>query len=460
MTERILVTDVQVKAAQMIVDRDKALGRKTDAAIRMIADQGNAENASARSVSPALHRRGRLSRLAFPRGHRARFEPERSRATQNYVAAGQPREPGVIRSDTSFWYALTPAEREALRSTGSLRTFAAGTTLMREGERADQVVVILGGLVKITVVRDGTERLRAIRGLGELVGERAAREGNVRSATVTALEMVWALVVQTKDFAAFVMDHPGVLGVMENQLYDRLTEEPPEYGRNEGRRPHFRSGPANGGPAVGRPSNDRAADYSKQRLEPLNGENFTVLLARVARFGDPKRTEDDRGLIREALFSMIGAVLQGISDVFKEDRDDGLLVVLPPTTSTAEVIDRLLGDLPGAIQRHNSRQRDPARFQLGLAVNIGPVLSDAMGVSGAAVVIAAQLSDSARFGEAVADSGTGLGIIISPFVYETVVRPSSEPNEVTSYTPVSVEVGESTTTAWMKLVSQDPVAAF
>lgn len=37
MTEEIFVTDAQVKAAQMIVDHDKVIGRETDEAIRKIA---------------------------------------------------------------------------------------------------------------------------------------------------------------------------------------------------------------------------------------------------------------------------------------------------------------------------------------------------------------------------------------------------------------------------------------
>jgi Helix-turn-helix domain len=38
MAEKILVTDAQVKAAQMIVDHDEATGRETDEATRKIAE--------------------------------------------------------------------------------------------------------------------------------------------------------------------------------------------------------------------------------------------------------------------------------------------------------------------------------------------------------------------------------------------------------------------------------------
>jgi len=67
--------------------------------------------------------------------------------------------------------------------------------------------------------------------------------------------------------------------------------------------------------------------------------------------------------------------------------------------------------------------------------------------------------DAPHFKEAIASSGTSLGIIISPFVYETVIRPGPDLSEMASYTQVPVEVRESSTTAWMKLISRDPVTA-
>ena len=46
MAVKIFVTDAQVEAAQMIVDRDRAAGRKTRAAIRKIAQ-------ASRRIAPA-----------------------------------------------------------------------------------------------------------------------------------------------------------------------------------------------------------------------------------------------------------------------------------------------------------------------------------------------------------------------------------------------------------------------
>jgi hypothetical protein len=331
----------------------------------------------------------------------------------------------------SFWDVLDPIEREGLRAMASLRTFAAGATIMQEGDRADYVMVILGGQVKVCIDENGTERVLAIRGLGQLVGERGALEVSVRSATVIALDMIWALVVQTKDFAAFLSTHPRVLAIVQNQVDRRRAP-----------------GSAGAGPsAASRTGRGLAADYPRRGPQPLNGENCTVFLTDVVGFGARTRTDTDRRLIRAGLFTMTRAALEDVEDVQLEDRGDGFLTVVPPNVSTARVMDQLLSKLLAALELHNSTAHTPARFQLRLAVNVGPVVSDAAGVTGEAIIVAARLVEAPQFKRAVEGSSASLGVIASPFVYETVIRHSRNPD----YTPVPVEVKESNTTAWMKL---------
>ena len=367
--------------------------------------------------------------------------------------------PGPRQQSTaaSFWDVLDPTEREALRSVASWRTFAAGARLMEEGERADHVLVILGGRVKVCVDENGRERVLAVRGLGQLVGERGALNVSVRSATVVALDMIWALVVQTKDFAAFISAHPRVLDIVQSQLYQRSIEEPPGYGRD--RAPAgARVGTANRTTPAGQPDNNHAAGHSRRHSQPLNGENCTVFFTDVVEFGARMRTDRDRLLIREALFKMTQAAMQGMPDARSEDRGDGFLTVVPPDASTTRVIDQLLKELPVALELHNSTQRESARFKLRLAVNVGPVVSD-MGVSGEAIIVAARLLEAPHFKEAIARSTASLGVIVSPFVYETVIRHGADSRDVASYSQVPVEVKESNTMAWMKLLGAPASAA-
>jgi hypothetical protein len=348
----------------------------------------------------------------------------------------------------SFWDALDPTEREALRSVASWRTFAAGARIMEEGERADHVMVILGGQAKVCVDENGSERVLVIRGLGQLVGERAALKVSVRSATVIALNMVWALVVQTKDFAAFISAHPRVLDIVQNEQYQRRTECPPGY-EHDGTPGDSPTGPSGGTGAA--PGNNYPAGYSRKRRQPLNGENCTVFLTDVVDFGARSRTDSDRLLIREVLFKMTQAAMQDFPDAQSEDRGDGFLTVVPPNASTARVLDQLLKEMPAALELHNSIQREAAQFKLRLAVNVGPVMSHMNGVSGEAIIVAARLVEAPNFKKALARSTARLGLIASPFVYETVVRHASDRREMASYAQVPVEVKETETTAWMKL---------
>jgi CRP-like cAMP-binding protein len=359
----------------------------------------------------------------------------------------------------SFWDALDPTEREALRSVASWRTFAAGARIMEEGERADHVMVILGGRAKVCVDDNGSERVLAERGLGQLVGERGALTVSVRSATVIAVEMIWALVVQTKDFAAFISAHPRALDIVQGQFYQRSTEESASRGSGSSR-----AGTADGVTAAEQLDHDRIAGPSRRPPQPLTGENCTVFLTDVVEFGARTRTDSDRLLIREVLFRMTQAAMQRIPDARSEDRGDGFLTVVPPAVSTARVIDLALKTFPAALEQHNSSQRESARFKLRLALNVGPVVSD-MGVSGEAIIVAARLLEAPHFKEAITKSTASLGVIASPFVYETAIRHSKDPLDVASYTEVPVEVKESHTTAWMKLfnapisfpLAQDPI---
>jgi len=339
MAETIFVTEAQVRAAQMLVDRDQALGREPDPATRQIAE--------ARPEHPAGSRGASL--------------------------------PGTVR----FWEALDDAEREALRAVASWETYTPGTRLMTEGERSDHVIVILGGRAKISVDEAGRERVLAVRGLGQLVGESGAFQVSVRSDTVTALEMVWALAVRSEDFAVFLRNHPRVLGILHDQNYRRLAEGPPASGAQSGE--------------------DLAAQRSPRRLEVLNGENCTVLLSDVIE-ADHARTDSDRLLIREALWSMTAAALQDIPDMWSFDRGDGLLTVVPPSISTEEVMTRLLKELPGAIERHNRSHHVGANFQLQLAVNVGPVFGNAAGVSGQAIDVASLLLEAPHFEKTIVNS--------------------------------------------------------
>jgi hypothetical protein len=207
-------------------------------------------------------------------------------------------------------------------------------------------------------------------------------------------------------------------------------------------------------PASQRAAADRFRDLRSDAIpsqvrRPLNGENCTVILTDVTGFGARTRIDEDRRIIREALFSMTHRTLSGIPEVWSwDDRGDGLLVVIPPSVPTALVVDQLHRELPAALDEHNRATRGSARIQLRVAINVGPVVTDRMGFSGEAIIVTARLVEAQPLKDAMHAGGASLGLIASTFIYETVVR---HDRGLTGYSHIEVDVKETNVTAWMKL---------
>lgn len=370
--------------------------------------------------------------------------PGSGQLPQPHTAADQVREPRVPRpAAVTFWEALDPAEQQALKSVAVWETFAAGVRIMLEGEPADFLIVIMEGWTRICVDENGWERFLAERGPGALVGERCGLQVSPRSASVITIETVRALVVTTEDFTAFVTAFPRVLGIVESQVYDRLTEDQAMYQEHDG------LGVVNAVPVSGSPAVGLTVNNARPLL--LTGQNCVVLRSDVVAFGSLARNDEDRRIIRDALLSMTRLMLDGVPGVRSEDRGDGLLTVVPPDVPTSQVITRLRKELRPALDLHNRTHRESARIQLRMAVNVGPVTTDTLGVSGEAIIIAARLVEVPIFKAAIASSAANLGLIVSPFVYETTVRHSPNPIDLMGYSKIQVDVKELHGLAWMKL---------
>jgi CRP-like cAMP-binding protein len=158
----------------------------------------------------------------------------------------------------NFGSAVSPLEMDDLISRGVKRNFRRGAFLMTEGEASDHVILLLSGRAKISsYTADGKEVVLAVRGPGDLLGEFSAIDGQSRSATVSALEPIEALIVPSERFIAFLAEHGRLaillLQTMTRKLRDadrkrvefgaydtpgrvarRLLELVDRYGENEG----------------------------------------------------------------------------------------------------------------------------------------------------------------------------------------------------------------------------------
>ncbi|MEU8303391.1 Crp/Fnr family transcriptional regulator [Actinomadura sp. NPDC048955] len=124
-----------------------------------------------------------------------------------------------------FWYALGSEQRAALRDVGRLRHFDARTPLVHEGDGSDHVLIIQEGWAKVTSsTEDGHNVVLAVRGPGDLIAESAVLGARTRSATVTALSPVNALVFPAARFIAFLDAHPEAWMLVSGTFVRRLDD--------------------------------------------------------------------------------------------------------------------------------------------------------------------------------------------------------------------------------------------
>ncbi|SNT14005.1 cAMP-binding domain of CRP or a regulatory subunit of cAMP-dependent protein kinases [Actinomadura meyerae] len=127
--------------------------------------------------------------------------------------------------EQGFWHALDEAERHALRAAARPRQFAERAPLVYQGDQSDHVIIIERGWAKVTSsTEDGHEVVLAVRGPGDLLAESAVLGGRTRSATVTALSPVRALVVPAGRFTGFLDEHPQVWKLVSGTFVQRIED--------------------------------------------------------------------------------------------------------------------------------------------------------------------------------------------------------------------------------------------
>jgi CRP/FNR family cyclic AMP-dependent transcriptional regulator len=126
--------------------------------------------------------------------------------------------------EDTFLAMLTDADRELLAKQCQRRSYAEKHRLYERGDKSDGLVVILKGIVKISAPNaGGVEAVLAIRGFGDVVGELSAVGEGRRSASVTALSPVDALLIDMHFFREFVL-RPSVHWALITVLAARVRE--------------------------------------------------------------------------------------------------------------------------------------------------------------------------------------------------------------------------------------------
>ena len=194
--------------------------------------------------------------------------------------------------DYGFTGRLAPRARTRLLALGTPARFARRTHLLREGDRSTHLLLITQGRVKVTrVAANGYAVVLAIRGPGDLVGEMSSLDGGTRSATVTALDPVTALVIAAAAFHHFIDEEQGAGLALAELMACRL----------------------------------RASD--RQRLEfaafPVQRRLSLILLELERWYGvsaadDPAHRDIDLALSQPDLAGLVGASLDSIAKAIQD----------------------------------------------------------------------------------------------------------------------------------------------
>ena len=118
-----------------------------------------------------------------------------------------------------FFEELTDDDLARVAKLGERRTFAPGDTLVERDSDRGGLFVILSGTARVEVggaVHD--------LGPGDFFGEMALLGHTRRSASVTAIEPVEALVLETIYFDPFLMQNPSVAVAILHGVVERLRE--------------------------------------------------------------------------------------------------------------------------------------------------------------------------------------------------------------------------------------------
>lgn len=129
-----------------------------------------------------------------------------------------------ILAQVDLFSTLSKKELQILAKSCQERTYKAGTTIVAQGDTGVGLYILKSGTARVTLVvnPDRAEEEVATVGPGEVIGEMALLDDLPRSATITAINDVTALLLPIWDFRGILQNHPDIalklLAVLSRRL--------------------------------------------------------------------------------------------------------------------------------------------------------------------------------------------------------------------------------------------------
>jgi hypothetical protein len=195
-------------------------------------------------------------------------------------------------------------------------------------------------------------------------------------------------------------------------------------------------------------------------VPPIGRSQHCVLFAvDIAQFTGDGRDDEVQLALRDALYRLLIESFEGSGIPWRscihEDRGDGAVVVIPAHMPTITVIDPLVEQIRMRLRRHNRLSSPVAQVRLRLAVHIGEVYRDRHGLAGKAVNHLFRMLDASDLRQALLSSETGLALIVSDYVYQSVIHGGPGNADPAAYSEVIVRVKHFEAHAWL-LVEPGP----
>jgi hypothetical protein len=188
---------------------------------------------------------------------------------------------------------------------------------------------------------------------------------------------------------------------------------------------------------------------------PITARHYTIVVVDVVGFGDRSRRNSNQVRIRRGLYHAMEHSFNaaGIpwNDCVREDRGDGLLVLVPADVPKAALVDELPEALADALLAHNKRHPAEEQIRLRLALNAGEIVQDEHGVTSSSLTHTFRILEAPVLKAALAASSGVLAIISSTWFYEEVIW-QSDLSQSDSYEEAEVTCKETTTRAWIRVV--------
>jgi hypothetical protein len=178
-----------------------------------------------------------------------------------------------------------------------------------------------------------------------------------------------------------------------------------------------------------------------------------ILAFDIVAFGDRRRDDDVQLYVRDGLYRILETAFEATGvpwrTCHREDRGDGVLVVVPPLVSTEPLVSPLADRVRAGLRRHNKLSSEAAQIRLRMVLHSGHVHFDQYGVAGHTLVHAFRLLEAPAFKTAFDATCGELGFVVSDRLYDDVIRHGPGLIDPDRYEAINVSLKETKTRAWM-----------